>query len=67
MILLKKFYIRRDVFLMKNLNEPTEIIKFNKIDNEIDKINEQRIMRSISNIEENKKSLTIDSKFLFAS
>ena len=52
---------------MKNLNEPTEIIKFNKIDNEIDKINEQRIMRSISNIEENKKSLTIDSKFLFAS
>lgn len=67
MILLKKFYIRRNVFLMKNLNEPTEIIKFNKIDNEIDKINEQRIMRSISNIEENKKSLTIDSKFLFAS
>lgn len=65
--MLKKFYIRRDVFLMKNLNEPTEIIKFNKIDNEIDKINEQRIMRSISNIEENKKSLTIDSKFLFAS
>lgn len=65
--MLKKFYIRRNVFLMKNLNEPTEIIKFNKIDNEIDKINEQRIMRSISNIEENKKSLTIDSKFLFAS
>lgn len=65
--MLKKFYIRRDVFSMKNLNEPTEIIKFNKIDNEIDKINEQRIMRSISNIEENKKSLTIDSKFLFAS
>lgn len=65
--MLKKFYIRRDVFSMKNLNEPTEIIKFNKIDNETDKINEQRIMRSISNIEENKKSLTIDSKFLFAS
>lgn len=58
------------LFSMRNINESIEMIKFNKIDNEIDKINEQTNNEidkneSISNIEENKKSLIQRDLYLF--